>query len=75
MSVKRARTLWKSLLTVGALITVCGKLWLPFLILGSIIMFCGIFVLARYYKCPHCGKTLGRENGNFCPYCGKSLGD
>ena len=26
------------------------------------------------YRCPHCGRHLGRRGGSFCPYCGEEFG-
>ncbi len=25
------------------------------------------------WRCPHCGKSLGRDTGKFCQHCGKEL--
>ena len=34
----------------------------------------GAYLLEKScYRCPHCGKHLGRERGNTCPHCGRSL--
>lgn len=28
----------------------------------------------RFWRCPHCGKSLGRlAKVNYCPYCGEEL--
>ena len=40
---------------------------------------CGVFFVdtgfyLRFWRCPHCGKSLGRlAKVNYCPYCGEEL--
>ena len=32
------------------------------------------FVLTvLFFRCPHCGKFLGRALGEYCPHCGEKL--
>ena len=26
-----------------------------------------------FYRCPHCGRALNRNDGAFCQFCGQSL--
>ena len=33
-----------------------------------------ILFYSLYYRCPHCGKFLGREKVAFCPHCGREVG-
>lgn len=35
----------------------------------------GYCVMARFLRCPHCGRLPGRDSffAEFCPYCGKKL--
>ena len=39
------------------------------------IAFVAVIVTVRivFWKCPHCGKLLGRNTKYFCSYCGKKL--
>ena len=32
-----------------------------------------LVLTALFWKCPHCGKFLGRSRGVYCHHCGKKL--
>ena len=46
--------------------TVCG-----YLAIGLLAVYL-VFTLA-FWRCPHCGKTLGHLTAKFCPHCGGDL--
>ena len=73
MSVKKARKLRNTLLIAGFFIALLGYLWNPLGIAGIVIMFLCLVPHFLYNKCPHCGKQLGRNEGEFCQFCGKRL--
>lgn len=33
-----------------------------------------VLVNLRFWRCPACGKNLGRTIGKYCPHCGAALG-
>ena len=44
-----------------------------FLPIGVIVAGSSVVPNLLFYKCPHCGKHLGSNGGDFCQYCGKSI--
>lgn len=45
----------------------------PFFYLGGVIACSCLIPHFLYNKCPHCGKQLGRNEGDFCQHCGKRI--
>ncbi|NCE63601.1 hypothetical protein D1159_03165 [Pseudoflavonifractor sp. 524-17] len=43
------------------------------LIIGVIVLGLIVVVRVKFWKCPYCGKYLGREKGYFCRNCGKEI--
>ena len=73
MDYRNARTVMFALFALGFLVGVVGQNE-PCIAIGTLIIFSGLMVLLIYYRCPHCGRYLGREGGlTYCPYCGKAL--
>ena len=76
MDYRRAQKLQTPLLLTGALLSGVGtSVSVPLVILGIAIMLFAIVIGVLYYRCPHCGRPLGRigEGGAYCPHCGKAL--
>lgn len=73
MTVKKARKLRDSLLIVGAIVMLMAYLWEPFFWIGFVVTCSCLIPHFLFNKCPHCGKQLGRNEGEFCQFCGKSL--
>ncbi len=73
MTIKNARKLRNSLLIVGAVMMLFGYIWTPFGVLGVMVMFSCLIPHLMYNKCPHCGRQLGSNEGDFCQFCGKAL--
>lgn len=71
----RARTF--IILGIGLLIALCGvALEISALsMVGLLIMFSSIIHHVIFYRCPHCGKFLDRNTGEFCPGCGKKVNE
>lgn len=44
-----------------------------FVIIGMIAFGMIIAVRALFWKCPYCGKYIGRDKGIYCKNCGKEL--
>lgn len=57
----------------GLFIMLCSFDCEPLLIAGAVIMFSGLIPHFLYNKCPHCGKQLGRSEGEYCQHCGNAL--
>ena len=44
-----------------------------FVAAGVIVLILIFAVRAKFWKCPYCGKYIGRDLGYFCKNCGKEL--
>ncbi len=73
MTVKKAQKLRNILLIAGSVMMLAGCLWQPFFLVGVIVAFSCLIPHFLFNKCPHCGKQLGRNEGDFCQFCGKPL--
>ena len=76
MDYRRVQKLQTPLLLTGALLSGVGtSVSVPLVILGIAIMLFAIVIGVLYYRCPHCGRPLGRigDSVAYCPYCGKAL--
>ena len=76
MDYRRAQKLQTPLLLTGALLSGVGtSVSVPLVVLGIAIMLFAIVIGVLYYRCPHCGRPLGRigDSVAYCPHCGKAL--
>ncbi len=73
MHFKKARKLRDILLTAGFLITLGAYIYEPLAICGVVVMCSCLIPHFLFYKCPHCGRLLGRNEGKYCQFCGNSL--
>ena len=73
MTVKNARKLTAAILIVGTVVMLLSYIWEPFLIIGAVIDISCLIPHFLFNRCPHCGKLLGRDVGDFCQHCGKKL--
>lgn len=72
---KKIRSMFWAIWLAGFIIGLAGPLCeiAAFSVTGIIIMVgSGVFYLV-FYRCPDCGKFLGRNTGEYCPYCGKAV--
>ena len=73
MKVWEARN-WRDLLfIIGILTSLAGEVWFPLAIIGFVVVLSGLVLDFLYNKCPHCGKHMGRNRGDFCPNCGRKI--
>lgn len=73
MTVKKARKLRDRLLLGGFVLMLLAYLYEPVFIVGVIVTFSCLIPHFLFNKCPHCGKQLGRNEGEFCQFCGKRI--
>ncbi len=45
--------------------------WIGYI--GLALMIAAAVFIRAYYRCPHCGKYLDRNCGEYCQYCGERL--
>lgn len=63
----------------NGLVAVMLALAADYALTDSFLLGCGVIVLGiaasvfhfALYRCPHCGKHLGRGTPDACPHCGK----
>ncbi len=73
MKPKQAKKLRDILLILGVVVMLMGAYHEAFFIAGAVLACSCIAVQFLFYKCPHCGKQLGRNEGTFCQFCGKRI--
>ena len=73
MPVKKARALRDRLLLAGFVVMLLAYVYRPLFYVGGAIAFSCLIPHFLYNKCPHCGKQLGRNEGDFCQHCGKRI--
>ena len=73
MKVRTAQLLTKIILTVGALMALASYIYEPLFVSGVVVMFSCLIPDILFNKCPHCGKRLGRNSGDYCQFCGKPI--
>lgn len=66
MTVKKARRIRDGLLIAGFVIMLLAYVYEPLIYAGTAIAFSCLIPHFLYNKCPHCGKQLGRNEGDFC---------
>ena len=74
MDYRRVQKLQTPLLLTGALLSGVGtSVSVPLVILGIAIMLFAIVIGVLYYRCPHCGRPLGRigEGGAYAECAGR----
>lgn len=74
MTPNQARKICNILIAVTVLLAVVGSTWklLMILCVGCLAAVC--VLMLRFWRCPHCDRSLGRLSDlKYCPYCGKSI--
>lgn len=74
--------LWAVGLAVALLLPQRVETCLPFLFLALAVMIGDVVFLTRWWRCPHCGKSLPAAGVSimaptlaYCPHCGHPLHD
>jgi len=73
MNVKKARKLRNALLITGILLMLMSYICEPLFLPGMITACSCLIPHLLFNKCPHCGRQLGRNEGEFCPFCGERI--
>lgn len=48
---------------------------LPICVFGFVLMIGAVVFNIIFYRCPRCGRHLGRDGGDYCQYCGVKFDD
>ena len=73
MKVRTAQFLRTMLLAIGFVMALASYIYEPLFISGVVVMFSCLIPDILFNKCPHCGKHLGRNSGDYCQFCGKPI--
>lgn len=73
MNRKKARNLRDTLLITGVVMMLGSCLCEPLFICGLIVLLSCMIPDFLFNKCPHCGRHLGKNAGNYCQHCGEKL--
>jgi len=72
---KKVRKLIYFLYIMGFFMILLSYIHIAFLVIGIVVAASSIVPSLLFYRCPYCGKHLGRSSGACCPYCGKRIDD
>lgn len=65
---------WRDILMITGFVVMLGAyIYEPLIFVGAVLMCSCLIPHFFFYRCPHCGKLLGREAGKYCQHCGKEL--
>lgn len=73
MKPKKAQKLSVCMWLTGMILLLFGYIHIIFLIIGLTTAISGAVVNILFNKCPHCGKHLVNNGGNFCQFCGREI--
>ena len=75
MKLKTVRRLMTGLSIAAVAVTLLGYVAgsPPAVALGVALVTGGATVSLALWRCPYCGRWLGRRRGRFCPHCGREL--
>ena len=73
MTLKQKELVSAAVLIAGLLLMlICGEsIWV--LLLGLAVALGAVVLWKRWWRCPSCGRFLGRTKGQYCPHCGKEI--
>lgn len=59
---------------IVAVLAIGGLFVAPFIgWLGAVMLLAALALYSIWWRCPHCGKFLGRKHELHCRYCGKEV--
>lgn len=73
MTVRKARRIRNSLMAAGFVIMLLAYVWEPLFYAGAAVMISCLIPHILWNKCPHCGRQLGLNEGEYCQHCGKQI--
>ena len=73
MTLKQKELVSAAVLIAGLLLMLIGGESIWVLLLGLAVALGAVVVWKRWWRCPSCGRFLGRTKGQYCPHCGKEI--
>lgn len=75
MDLKKTKKVLSSLLILILIFFVLGAwMYSPLYVLAIALTVLYVIVYLKWWRCPQCGKILGRGANICCHYCGKETG-
>lgn len=75
MKPKTAKKLTIILALVGVVVMLLGYFSSILWAVGAVVALSAIIPNLLFYRCPHCGRMLGKNDGSFCQHCGGRVDD
>ena len=73
MTLKQKERVSAAVLIAGLLLMLIGGESIWVLLLGLAVALGAVVLWKRWWRCPSCGRFLGRTKGQYCPHCGKEI--
>ena len=73
MTLKQKELVSAAVLIAGSLLMLIGGESIWVLLLGLAVALGAVVLWKRWWRCPSCGRFLGRTKGQYCPHCGKEI--
>ena len=73
MTLKQKELVSAAVLIAGLLLMLIGGESIWVLLLGLAVALGAVVLWTRWWRCPSCGRFLGRTKGQYCPHCGKEI--
>ena len=73
MTLKQKELVSAAVLIAGLLLMLIGGESIWVLLLGLAVALGAVVLWKRWWRCPSCGRFLGRTKGQYCPHCGKEI--
>ena len=73
MTLKQKELVSAAVLIAGLLLMLIGGESIWVLLLGLAVALGAVVLWKRGWRCPSCGRFLGRTKGQYCPHCGKEI--
>ena len=73
LSLREKMWVTRGVLILGLLMLFAIPVSLWFLLLATVCVIGGAIFSSTQIRCPHCGKWLGRELGEYCIHCGTMI--
>lgn len=65
------------ILAIGMILALIGALseQIAFICIGLFVAFVAFIFRCIFYRCPYCGRYIGKLDGNYCTHCKKNINE
>ena len=77
LNLKKVNSIFGIALFVSIVILLCSAVFnnIVLFIIGFVCSCGAVIFKMLFYRCPHCGKFLGRDTCRYCPHCGENVNE